>query len=116
MPYGQEDSNFARIHSLRSKFVLRSTTAFCRAKTTNVAPSTALRLAVLEWLCERKTPRRSLLFHPFCSPFRQFKTADFLFDALLMLWKFLAFHVATQCFYFTNESSQCGFIRPLVSI
>ena len=38
MPYGQEDSNFARIHSLRSKFVLRSTTAFCKAKTPNVAP------------------------------------------------------------------------------
>ena len=43
--FWQEDSNFARIHSLRSKFVLRSTTAFCRAKTPNVAPSAALRLA-----------------------------------------------------------------------
>ena len=105
--------------SLRSKFVLRSTTAFGRSKNDNLAPPAALRLAdfhdqtscqtekpvafatdfsvwqgqedsnprptVLEWLCAFGIPRRSPLSRPFCSHFRQFKTADFLFDALLML-------------------------------
>ena len=43
------------------------------------------RPTVLEWLCASKVPLASPLFCPFCSPFRQFKTAYFLFDALLML-------------------------------
>ena len=43
------------------------------------------RPTVLEWLCALKAPRTSPLFRPFCPLFRQFKSADFLFDALLML-------------------------------
>ena len=82
LPLHFESSHFKSLSNRKAHRLWRWTSSVWQGQEdSNPRPT------VLEWLCVFGTPRSSLLFRHFCSLFRQFKTADFLFDALLMLQK-----------------------------